>query len=68
MGFNTQSLMFPVKVDGKKARLLGRFAKQSDRLKLHRAGGGAQRRRLIRLSSAGWVPAFRVFVSGLSSV
>ncbi|WP_156389001.1 MULTISPECIES: hypothetical protein [unclassified Mesorhizobium] len=47
--------MFPVKVEGKKARLLGRFAMQSDRLKLHRAGGGL-------------VPAFRVFVSGLSSV
>jgi hypothetical protein len=45
------ALMFPVKVEGKKARLLGRFAKQSDRLELHRAGGGAQRRRLIRLSS-----------------
>lgn len=30
--------MFPVKVEGKKARLLGKFAKQSERLKLHRAG------------------------------
>ena len=25
-------------------------------LKLHRAGGGAGRRRLIKLSSAGWIP------------
>jgi len=35
---------------------LARVAKQSDPLRLHKAGDGAQRRRLIRLSSAGWVP------------
>ena len=28
----------------------------------------SERRRLIKLLSAGWVTAFRVFVSGLSSV
>lgn len=59
--------MFPVKVEGKKAHLLGMFAKQSDR-KLHRAGGGAQQTTVDQTLIRGLVPAFRVFVSGLSSV
>lgn len=59
--------MFPVKVEGKKARLLGRFAKQSERLKLHRAGVEL-RDEVDQTLIRGFGTGFRVLVSGLSSV
>jgi len=49
--------MFPVKTEGVVNRLLSVFFCEAVGLvMLHRAGGEAQRRRLIRLSSAGWLP------------
>lgn len=60
--------MFPVKVEGKKARLLGRFAMQSDRLKLHRAGGWSSETTVDQTLIRGLGTGFRAFVSGLSSV
>lgn len=48
--------MFPVKAEDAMVLLLSPWAKQLVMLTLHRAGDGALRRRLIKLSSAGWLP------------
>jgi hypothetical protein len=50
-----RALMFPVKGDGMLFDLIEDF-EQLVRLGLHRAGGGAQRRRSIKLLFAGWLP------------
>jgi hypothetical protein len=62
------ALMFPVKAEGERNRLLGRFCEAVGSAEAAQGWGWSSETTVDQTLIRGLVTAFRVFVSGLSSV